>query len=47
MAPIHGPAINTHTCPKAVTSPAIPLTMAGPKLLAGLTLVPVNGIPKR
>ena len=40
-APTIGPTINTHTCFNATP----PIITAGAKLLAGLTEVPVNGIP--
>ena len=40
-APINGAMINSHTCDRA----SLPSNIAGPKLLAGLTLVPVKGIP--
>ena len=40
-APINGPTINTHNWHKACP----PNTKAGPKLRAGLTEVPVSGMP--
>ena len=41
IAPIIGDKMNTHTCSRACP----PKNNAGAKLRAGLTDVPVNGIP--
>jgi len=41
IPPINGAAKNNHSCDKA----DVPTKIAGPKLLAGLTEVPVIGIP--
>ena len=43
IAPTTGANINTQTCWRACP----PINNAGARLLAGLTDVPVNGIPKR
>ena len=43
--PISGATINTQTTLSGPAFPPIAATIAGPKLLAGLTLVPVSPIP--
>ncbi len=42
-APINGATINIHSCARA----APPTKMAGPRLRAGFTEVPVIGMPTR
>ncbi len=39
--------MKTHTCSRATVTPANARKMAGPKLLAGFTDVPVSPIPRR